>query len=135
MSTLRSRLTLAAAGLGWVAAVRVMLAVPGAALPRRLEWVDATAARLPRLACGAEDAARAVTEAARRVPGVRCLAWTLALRGMVGQAGLRSEVRIGVATAGAGTIKAHAWLECDGRVWTFRDDVAGYAALWPPAAS
>jgi hypothetical protein len=135
MSMLGDRRARTVVGLGWVAASRLLLALPGASLQRRLRWIDGLAARLPELACGAEEAARAVTTAARRVPGVRCLSWTLALRGMVTQAGLPSEVRIGVAPAGAGAIKAHAWLECQGHVWSWPDEVAGYAALWPPVAS
>jgi hypothetical protein len=135
MSRLGERRTRTVVGLAWVAASRLLLALPGASLQRRLRWIDGLAARLPNLACGAEEAARAITSAARLVPGVRCLAWTLALRGMVTQARWPSQVRIGVAPAGAGAIRAHAWLECEGHAWSWRDDVSGYATLWPPAAS
>jgi hypothetical protein len=125
------RHVLTAWGLGWVAASRLILAVPRGAPPRWLGWVDGLAARLPSLApCGPDGAARAVTAAARCVPRTRCLAWTLALRGLLGQAGVSSEVRIGVAPGGAG-LQAHAWLECAGRTWSL-GPAEGYAVLWPP---
>src|SRR5689334_17084404 len=114
----RRRLALAAFGLVWIVIARVALALPRGSLPawlRRLTWV---AARLPAPpACATGEAAWAITAAARRVPGTRCLAWALALRGLLEQAGVASELRIGVASGGSGAITAHAWIEHAGRTW------------------
>jgi hypothetical protein len=124
------RPALSACGLGWVLIAKAALRVPGAPLPRKLSWVDWLAARLPPPSCTAAEAARAVTAAARRAPGTRCLEWTLALRGLLAQARIASDVRIGVAPAGPGAIKAHAWVESDGATWSW-GDVQGYSVLWP----
>lgn len=129
------RRALAARALGWVVVSQVTLRVPGASLPQRLRWLDWLAARLPAPArCTADQAAWAVTAAARRVPRTRCLPWALALRGLLAQVGLASELRIGVAPAGPAAIKAHAWVECDGRTWSW-GDAEGYSVLWPPPAA
>jgi hypothetical protein len=123
---------LTAWGLGWIAVSRLALAVPGAAPPAWLRWIDRVAACLPAPAsCGPEDAARAVTKAAGLVPRTRCLAWSLALRGLLAQARISSRLHIGVAAAGGG-LAAHAWLECAGRAWSWNDAQGpeGYAVLW-----
>lgn len=57
----------------------------------------------------------AVPAAAKRVPGANCLPRALAGSWMLAQAGLPSELRIGVAPED-GTLLAHAWLEVDGEV-------------------
>ena len=60
---------------------------------------------------------RAVRAAARFVPRATCLARALAAQRILGRAGVRSELRIGVATGVGGALDAHAWLECaDGTV-------------------
>jgi hypothetical protein len=135
-----TRHALKAWGLGWVAVSRLALIVPGASPPRWLGWIDRLAARLPTLSsCSPDDAARAVTQAARLVSRTRCLAWSLALHGLLAQAGMASELRIGVAADGDAGVAAHAWLECAGRTWSWvaagSESTEGYVVLWPRAAS
>jgi hypothetical protein len=130
------RRALAARGLAWVVTSRIVMRLPAGSLPRwqgRLDWL---AARLPaRPICTADEAAWAVTAAARRVPGTRCLQWALALRGMLGHARLPSELRIGVKTGGPGAITAHAWIDSAGRTFNWGDDVGSYSVLRSRAAA
>jgi hypothetical protein len=129
------RRALVACGLGWVVLSRATLAAPGGSLPRRQRWLDRLAARLPSPPpCDLDEAAWAITAAAGRVPGTRCLAWSLALRGLLTQAGIASELRIGLASAAPGGIKAHAWVESAGRAWSW-GEVEGYSVLAASAAN
>ena len=102
---------------------------------RRKELLLArTAGRLPTLSsCEVSLAAWAVSAAARRVPGTRCLAWSLALRGLLAQMGIASRLRIGVAAGGDGRLDAHAWVECEGQDWSWGEPVGRYGVLRPPA--
>jgi hypothetical protein len=128
------RRALVAYGFGWVVVARAVLAAPGGSLPRRQRWLDRLAARLPAPPrCTRAEAAWAITAAARRVPGARCLDWSLALRGLLASAGIASELRVGVTAGGAGTIRAHAWIESGGHAWSWGDH-AGYRALRHHAA-
>src|SRR6266404_6002876 len=73
---------LVVSALGWVLAARVALRIRGRSFPeqqRLLGWLSARWPTLPP--CTVDEASWAVTAAARRVPGTRCLAWSLALRG------------------------------------------------------
>src|SRR6266404_5244726 len=115
---------LVVSALGWVLAARVALRIRGRSFPeqqRLLGWLSARWPTLPP--CTVDEASWAVTAAARRVPGTRCLAWSLALRGVLAQAGIGSELRIGVAASEPGAIKAHAWVESAGRSWSWGGDV------------
>ena len=128
------RRRLIAHGLGWVVLAKAALAVPGVSLPRRQRWLDRLARRLPAPPrCTRDDAAWAVTAAARRVPNTRCLEWALALRGLFRQAGVAADLRIGVAAAGSRAIRAHAWLDVAGQTWSW-GDTAGYLLLRPGVA-
>ena len=80
-------------------------------------------------ACSAETVRWAMTAAARRLPGTRCLAWALACHGLLSEAGLASAVRIGVAKAADGRLQAHAWVECCGKSLSWGDDESAYAPL------
>jgi hypothetical protein len=123
------RRALIAYGLGWVLASKAALRVPGVSLPRRQRWLDRLAAHVPAPArCTPAEAAWAITAVARRIPGTRCLAWALATRGLLAQAGIASELRIGVAADGAGAIRAHAWIEAAGGRWSW-GDTDGYSVL------
>jgi hypothetical protein len=75
----------------------------------------------------------AVSAAARRLPGTRCLPRALALQALLRQAGIASELRIGVAKAGE-ELAAHAWVECEGRALTDGEELGGYHPL-PVVAS
>jgi len=110
---------LAAIALCWVIVVRTLLSSSRSIV--ELERLLArTAARLPAVpASDVHLAAWAVTAAARRVPGTRCLAWSLALRALLQQMGVASQLTIGVAPATAGELDAHAWVRCDGQDWSW----------------
>jgi hypothetical protein len=128
------RRALVAHGVGWVLIARAALAIPGGSLPRRQRWLDRLATRLPAPPpCTPGEAAWAITAAARRVPGTRCLSWALALRGLFTQAGIAAELRIGVAADGPGAIRAHAWIDAGGQTWSW-GDTDGYSVLRPYAA-
>lgn len=128
------RRALLAYGFVWVLISKAALAVPGGSLPRRQRALDRLAARLPAPPpFTGPEAVWAVTAAARRVPGARCLAWSLALRGLFAQAKTPSELRLGVAATGSGAVQAHAWLEAAGRTWSWGDP-SGYSVLRPRPA-
>jgi hypothetical protein len=55
------------------------------------------------------------------------------LRGLLAQAGIPSELRIGVAADGPGAIRAHAWIDAGGDTWSW-GDAEGYSVLQPRAA-
>jgi hypothetical protein len=129
------RAALVACGFAWVALVRATLAVPGGSFVRRRRRLDGLAGRLPAPpACTIDEAARAVTRAARVVPGARCLEWSLALRGLLAQAGIDAELCIGVAPSTPGSIRAHAWLDCGGRILSW-GDANDYIVLQPHAVA
>jgi hypothetical protein len=119
-------------GVGWVLTAQLAVRFSRRTLPEQKSFLDGIAARLPTLQLPEpSDAAWAVTQAARRLPGTRCVAWSLALRGLLAQAGIASELRIGVAPDGRGGIRAHAWVESAGQTWSW-GDMQGYAVLSPP---
>ena len=66
---------------------------------------------------------------ARRLPGTRCLAKSLALQGLLRHAALHSELRIGVAKDSAGVLIAHAWVVCEGEPVAFDEDLSRFTAL------
>jgi len=122
------RLLLAA--LGWVLAARAALLVPGDSFLTKRRALDALAGALPRVPRGSlSDARWAVTAASKRVQGTLCLAWALALRGLLLQSGRRCELRIGVASGVGVPFKAHAWVECEGQRLTWDEPVEGYTEL------
>lgn len=56
----------------------------------------------------------AVHAAARRLPGTRCLARSLALHALLRRGGHASELKLGVARGEGRELLAHAWIECPG---------------------
>jgi hypothetical protein len=125
------RRALVAYGFGWVLISKAALALSGGSLPRRQHSLDRLAACLPALSpCTPSEAAWAITAAARRIHGTRCLEWALALRGLLAQAGIASALRIGVAADGPGAIRAHAWIEAASETWSW-GDTDGYSVLRP----
>ncbi|TPG16509.1 lasso peptide biosynthesis B2 protein [Sphingomonas koreensis] len=57
-----------------------------------------------------------VRRAARFVPRASCLTQALAAQFILARSGHCSTIRIGVERNGAGSMDAHAWLVCEGRV-------------------
>jgi len=130
------RLAVAGSALGWVLVARASQRLPGLTLPQTEVWLDQLARALPKLSgLPIAEAARAITAAARRVSGTRCLAWSLALRGLLAQAGIAAELRIGVAASGPGRFQAHAWVQAGGQSWSFAADAEDYSVLRPRAAT
>ena len=128
------RRALVAWACAWVLIAKAVLAAPGGSLAKWQRWLDRLAAGLPAAPpCTPHEAAWAITAAARRVPRTRCLEWSLALRGLLAQAGIAGELRIGVAAAGSGAITAHAWVDAAGDSWSW-GDVERYSVLRPHTA-
>lgn len=105
----------------------VLRALPVVLVIRILLWVLPFAtwrqlfaralAGLPRSDAAAGHAAsgprvaRAVSRAARLVPGASCLTQALAARFLLARAGEFARLRLGVARGARGSLHAHAWLE------------------------
>jgi len=102
---------------------------------------EAFTARLPLVSCTPEEASWALSVAAHRLPGTLCLAWALAFRAWLSRMGIPSVVRYGVARPAAGRLTAgsaaglaaHAWVEAQGRGWSFGDAVENYEIMQPSA--
>lgn len=111
-----------------VAAVRLGLSFLG--YNRIRHWASrgplerAPASELKRAAWGVEAAARLVRDAT-------CLTQAFAGQILLGLAGYRSDVRIGVAKDAHGAFKAHAWLVSDDRVvlGATHEDLASFTPL------
>lgn len=80
-------------------------------------------------ACDPHEAAWAVSAVARRIPGTRCLASSIALHRMLRDAGIDSELRFGVAKTEDGSIQAHAWVFADGHPLESPHHLEPYAEL------
>ena len=125
---------LATLALGWVFLARALLRFSTRPIDEQELLLARAAGRLPTLSrCEISFAVWAVTAAARRVPGTRCLAWSLALRGLLSQMGVVSRLRIGVAAGADGRLDAHAWVECEGRDWSWGGPADRYVVLRAPA--
>lgn len=82
---------------------------------------------------GIDDICRAITMAARFVPGASCLTQALVGQILLGQAGHAVTLQIGVLRKGGGPLQAHAWLESAGRV--ILGDVPELSQMQPLRAS
>lgn len=111
--------------LAWWLLPLVWLALWSMGLPRLQAWLMGSAAsakdtHLPM----AKALGESVNMAARCTPfPATCLTRSLLLGWLLGRRGLASELRIGV-QLGAGGLKAHAWVECEGVPVNDRPDVA-----------
>ena len=96
----------------WMLAVLRFLPVPG-----RAQWLmRAHRVSHPRRAdTSFEEICRTVEIAARFVPGATCLVKAQAGSAMLNRFGYAAEIKIGVLKQSS-DLKAHAWVECDGRV-------------------
>lgn len=67
--------------------------------------------------CTPEQIAWAIRLVSRYLPGTgNCLVQSLAARAMLARQGYLPHLRIGAAKDESGGFKAHAWVECDGRI-------------------
>jgi len=65
----------------------------------------------------------AVQAAGRHLPGkVTCLPIALVTHTLLGREGYASRVEIGVAKDGAANLHAHAWVECEGKVFLAEEE-------------
>ena len=79
----------------------------------------------------AEQITMAVDRASRFVPGWTCLVSAIAAHQILLENGWPAVVRLGVLNARDSAIKAHAWVECDGRILVGASGAVGYVPLNP----
>lgn len=60
--------------------------------------------------------ARSIAVASRYVPSATCLTQALSTKRLLAANGCPGVLKVGVAKGPAGTLKSHAWIECDGRI-------------------
>ena len=78
----------------------------------------------------AERIAWAIRVASRYMPGTKnCLVQALATQAMLARRGHTARVRIGVAKDEGGQLKAHAWVECGGKIVIGGVGMSQYTAL------
>jgi len=70
-----------------------------------------------------------VTVVSRYIPKVTCLAQALTAQLLLQQAGHQACLHIGVEEAGKGSLKAHAWVESQGRILIGGFDLNKYTHL------
>jgi hypothetical protein len=117
------RLTIAA----WIVVPAVRVAV--ACLPFRLvQHAAVRPARRSRSPLSPDRIARAVNDAARRLPGTTCLTEVMAAAYLCSRYGHTVTPRLGVGRSDSG-IAAHAWLESEGRVILGEPEPGTFAAL------
>ena len=75
------------------------------------------------------DVARAVRRVSRVVPGATCLTQALAARLLLSRYGYPAHLQIGVVRTPEGELRAHAWLESEGRVVLGAAELEGYTPL------
>ncbi len=114
------------AALAWVILFRIGLALFSLpTLQRKFLKI-----RTPSLAGATLDELRwAVLAVARRVPGTRCLARSLALQALLSQAGMPATLCIGVAKKTGGALDAHAWVLHNDAPVLDEPDLARYTLL------
>ena len=116
------------------AAVWLMLARLGLAVlpfPRVRALCARASTRRSLKGRSASEIRWAVLAAARRLPGVNCLPRALVLQALLQQAGIASDLRIGVATDPQKGLTAHAWVDCDGKPFLADEDLSPYTPLAP----
>ena len=132
LSSTKRRLLLAAGVV--VAGVRMLLWL--LSFGRLLWFVERTALRsaraVPTRFPETENIVWAVTTATRYVPRATCLTQALAAQWLLARFGYPTLLRIGVAKGEEKVLKAHAWLESEGRVVVGGEGLEEYAVLGQP---
>lgn len=81
---------------------------------------------------GVRRIASSVRRVSRYVPAATCLTQALATQILLAHRGQVSNLRIGVSKGQEGELKAHAWVESEGKiVMGNRSNLVGYAVLSP----
>lgn len=124
----KSERSLLVRALAWLVLARAMLLVRPF---HRVRDLPARASRNPRLTGHSASEIRWAVLAASRRLRTRCLPRALALQALLRQAGIASDLRIGVAKDSRGGLKAHAWVERDGEPFLRDEDLSPYIPLAP----
>lgn len=88
--------------------------LPFSTLRRILDWIGKPNPRASRTPV--HKIIRAVDVSTNFIPGAKCLARALTCQVLMNQRGDSPELRIGVAKDEEGKLKAHAWIEDQGKV-------------------
>jgi hypothetical protein len=102
--------------------------VPSRVLLRHVEGIVRRSQGRPSQA-SIDEVVWSVQAASRRLRWATCLIQALAAQVLLARHGHPSALRIGVARQGNGGIKAHAWIEHDGRVLVGDIDLHEYTRL------
>src|SRR5687767_4024900 len=78
-----------------------------------------------------QDVAWAVERVSRAIPGATCLTQALAARLLLSRRGHASRLKIGVTRPAGERLRAHAWLESEGRIVLGGGGVEAYTPLNP----
>jgi hypothetical protein len=106
--------------------------LPFRAVRRLMAWAPRRT-EAPRLPC-ARRVGWAVKRTSRFVPGASCLAQALTAEWLLRRFGTPGLLRIGVAKTPEGGLRAHAWVESEGRIVVGAlSDLAAYTVLAAPA--
>ncbi len=125
LSPRRRRLVLG--GLAHVLAVRLGLTVlPFARVRVVIERRGARPSAAARVSV--DELAWSVSAVSRYVPRATCLTQALALEALLRKQGYEAELRIGVAKED-GDLKAHAWLEREGKILIGESGASEFTAL------
>jgi Transglutaminase-like superfamily len=111
----------------WLLAARCALVALPLVRARRLLESLARRARVP--SSTPAEIRWAVLAAARRLPRTGCLPRALALQALLRQAGIPSDLRIGVSKEDHAGFTAHAWVEYEGRPIVEDEDLSPYRPL------
>ena len=121
---------LLAASVPLLIAVRIGLwLLPSATIVRRVRELAARPRTVPEPTVPACDVAWAVEAAARRIPGATCLTQAVSAQLLLLRHGHQAELCVGVARDEAGSFRAHAWVETDGKITVGGRGARGFSRL------
>lgn len=90
--------------------------LPFQTLNRLLQKITQLNTEVQKVNSDTVDIAWAVSVASRYIPGALCLAQALATQVLLGRRGYQTDLRIGVARGKKGQLRAHAWVESQGKI-------------------
>jgi hypothetical protein len=114
----------------WVACMSVAVQVM---TTERLRRAAARLAKSHRAGSPSRPSAQrvgwAVAAAGRRIPGARCLPRALAAQIILGRLGYEPTVHYGVRHDPPGSLRAHAWVSCDGEIVVGGEEASRFQTL------